>query len=50
VLDTGAFAWNDGDWPGLVLDELVIYELHAGTFSDTGTFAGVVPRRRTAKS
>jgi maltooligosyltrehalose trehalohydrolase len=28
---------------GLVLDELVIYELHVGTFSDAGTFDGVVP-------
>src|SRR4029077_11045506 len=27
-----------------MLDELVIYELHVGTFSDVGTFAGVAPR------
>ena len=29
---------------GLRLDELVIYELHVGTFSAPGTFAGVIPR------
>jgi maltooligosyltrehalose trehalohydrolase len=28
---------------GLPLDELVIYELHVGTFSDEGTFDGVGP-------
>ncbi len=28
---------------GLDLDPLVIYELHVGTFSDEGTFDGVVP-------
>ncbi len=28
---------------GLDLDELVAYELHVGTFSDEGTFDGVVP-------
>jgi maltooligosyltrehalose trehalohydrolase len=28
---------------GLSLDELVVYELHVGTFSDEGTFDGVVP-------
>jgi maltooligosyltrehalose trehalohydrolase len=28
---------------GLHLDRLVIYELHVGTFSDEGTFDGVVP-------
>jgi len=46
VLDTGAFEWSDGGWGGLTLDELVIYELHVGTFSDEGTFDGVVPRLR----
>ena len=30
------------------LDELVIYELHVGTFSDEGTFDGVIPRLRGA--
>jgi maltooligosyltrehalose trehalohydrolase len=44
VIDTGAFAWSDADWRGLSLDELVIYELHVGTFSEDETFAGVVPR------
>jgi maltooligosyltrehalose trehalohydrolase len=28
---------------GLALDELVVYELHVGTFSDEGTFDGAVP-------
>ncbi|MDX6481311.1 MAG: maltooligosyltrehalose trehalohydrolase [Gaiellaceae bacterium] len=44
VLGTGGFAWSDEGWQGLTLDEFVIYELHVGTFSDEGTFAGVVPR------
>jgi maltooligosyltrehalose trehalohydrolase len=44
VLDTGAFEWSDEGWGGVALDELVLYELHVGTFSEQGTFAGVVPR------
>jgi maltooligosyltrehalose trehalohydrolase len=44
VLDTGAFEWTDEGWGGVSLDELVIYELHIGTFSEEGTFDGVVPR------
>jgi maltooligosyltrehalose trehalohydrolase len=44
VVDSSKFHWSDTDWRGLSLDELVIYELHVGTFSDAGTFAGVVPR------
>ena len=46
VLDTNAFEWNDGGWEGVPLDELVLYELHVGTFSEEGTFDGVVPRLR----
>src|SRR5437660_4811860 len=46
VLDTAAFDWSDAGWSGVSLDELVIYELHAGTFSEEGTFDGVVPRLR----
>ena len=33
-------------WAGLSLGELVLYELHVGTFSPEGTFDGVVPRLR----
>jgi maltooligosyltrehalose trehalohydrolase len=42
VLDTAAFEIAPG--PGLALDDLVLYELHVGTFSPEGTFDGVVPR------
>ena len=31
---------------GLDIEELVIYELHVGTFSEAGTFDGVVPHLR----
>src|SRR5205807_2150576 len=33
VCDPGAFRWTDVGWPGLTADGLVIYELHAGTFT-----------------
>jgi maltooligosyltrehalose trehalohydrolase len=46
VLDADAFAWSDAVRLRLSLDELVIYELHVGTFSKEGTFDGVVPRLR----
>ncbi len=31
-------------WGGVSLDELVLYELHVGTFSAEGTFDGIIPR------
>ncbi|HKU56896.1 MAG TPA: alpha-amylase family glycosyl hydrolase [Gaiellaceae bacterium] len=46
ALDLTAFEWTDDGWEGVSLDELVIYELHVGTFSEEGTLAGVVPRLR----
>jgi maltooligosyltrehalose trehalohydrolase len=44
VVDTSSFPWTDAEWPGLRLDELAIYELHAGTFTPEGTFDAIVPR------
>jgi maltooligosyltrehalose trehalohydrolase len=44
IVDPDSFAWTDAGWPGLSLEELVIYELHVGTFSGAGTFHGVIQR------
>src|SRR5690606_28882506 len=38
------FDWHDSNWKGLPLSEMVIYELHVGTFTAAGTFDGVVSR------
>jgi maltooligosyltrehalose trehalohydrolase len=43
VVDPRAFEWHDEGWTGLQLSELMIYELHVGTFSREGTFDGIVP-------
>ena len=40
VIDPNAFDWQDSNWRGRTWDEAVIYELHVGTFSPQGTFAG----------
>jgi maltooligosyltrehalose trehalohydrolase len=44
VLDTGLFRWTDDGWPGLRLDDLVVYELHVGTYTPDGSFDAIVPR------
>ena len=41
VIDPFAYNWQDSNWKGRHWDEAVIYELHVGTFSGEGTFAGV---------
>ena len=38
------FRWSDAGWLGLPLRDLIIYELHVGTFSEAGTFDGIIPR------
>jgi len=40
------FSWTDDAWRGVSLDELVLYELHVGAFTEEGTFDAVVPRLR----
>ncbi|HSJ82091.1 MAG TPA: malto-oligosyltrehalose trehalohydrolase [Thiobacillus sp.] len=44
VVDPAAFDWQDETWRGRPWEEAVVYELHVGTFSPEGTFAGVVER------
>ncbi|MFO0878968.1 MAG: malto-oligosyltrehalose trehalohydrolase [Gemmataceae bacterium] len=36
------FDWHDQSWIGLPLRDLVLYELHVGTFTPPGTFDGVI--------
>jgi 1,4-alpha-glucan branching enzyme/maltooligosyltrehalose trehalohydrolase len=42
VVDPCAFDWPDGAWRGRPWHEAVVYELHVGTFTAEGTFAGIV--------
>src|SRR6185436_19508577 len=43
LLDTQAFTWTDEDWQPPAVGELVIYELHVGTFTPEGTFEAAIP-------
>jgi maltooligosyltrehalose trehalohydrolase len=44
VINPLAHEWQDANWKGRPWDEAVIYELHVGTFSPEGNFAGVEAR------
>jgi maltooligosyltrehalose trehalohydrolase len=41
IIDALGFSWSDDHWRGVSLQELVAYELHVGTFTPAGTFAGL---------
>jgi maltooligosyltrehalose trehalohydrolase len=38
------YFWTDAEWKGLALAEMIIYELHVGTFTIEGTFEGVISK------
>ena len=44
VADPGAFPWQDEGWTGIAMPDFVIYELHVGTFTPSGTFDAIIPR------
>jgi maltooligosyltrehalose trehalohydrolase len=39
-----SYQWSDAGWRGISRDDLIIYELHAGTFTPEGTLDAVIPR------
>jgi len=44
-----AFDWQTDIWTAPTLDDLVLYELHVGTFTGEGTFDAIIPRLRELK-
>jgi maltooligosyltrehalose trehalohydrolase len=44
LIDHNAFQWHDIDWNGIALHEMILYELHVGTFTTEGTFDAIIPR------
>ncbi|QEH34646.1 Malto-oligosyltrehalose trehalohydrolase [Aquisphaera giovannonii] len=46
VIAPGRFSWSHPDWPGVSPEDLVIYELHLGTFTPEGTYAAAAARLR----
>ncbi len=39
-----AYPWSDDGWPGIPLKDMIIYELHVGTFTEESTFEAIIPR------
>jgi maltooligosyltrehalose trehalohydrolase len=43
VIDPDAFPWEDHDWKGIALEEMILYEIHTGTFTREGSFEAIIP-------
>jgi maltooligosyltrehalose trehalohydrolase len=44
VIDTASFRTDDRKWKGIPPADLIIYELHTGTFSPEGNFDGIIKK------
>jgi len=44
VVDRTSFTWGDSGWKNIPLSEMIMYELHVGTFTPEGTFDALIPR------
>ncbi len=44
VIDHSTMNWTDTNWSGVPLEDMIIYELHVGTFTPEGTFKAMIPR------
>ncbi|MDX1603472.1 MAG: malto-oligosyltrehalose trehalohydrolase, partial [Salinimicrobium sediminis] len=44
LVDHHSFDWQDAAWKGRKLSEMVIYELHVGTFTPQGTFEAIIEK------
>ena len=38
------FGWSDSEWQNIPLAEMIIYELHVGTFTSEGTFTAIIDK------
>jgi len=44
LIDHGGFAWKIQNCPAPALQEMIIYEIHVGTFTPEGNFKGVISK------
>jgi maltooligosyltrehalose trehalohydrolase len=42
VINPDQFLWEDDGWEGIPIEEMVLYEIHTGTFTPDGTFESVI--------
>lgn len=42
IVDPSEFQWTDSNWRGIQKENLLIYELHVGTFTQKGDFESII--------
>jgi maltooligosyltrehalose trehalohydrolase len=44
VIDPSTFKWSDKNWKGIQFSQLILYELHVGTFTEEGEFEAIISK------
>src|SRR5579871_6394427 len=44
LVDEDAYEWRDAGWGGRAWTDMVLYEIHLGTFTPDGSFASAIAR------
>jgi maltooligosyltrehalose trehalohydrolase len=44
LTDLTQFRWTDASWNGIAPEDMIIYEIHTGTFSPTHDFKGIIEK------
>ena len=44
VFNHQSFQWQDHEWKGILLPDMIMYELHVGAFTEEGTFEAIIGR------
>jgi maltooligosyltrehalose trehalohydrolase len=44
VVDHSLFRWRDNSWKGIPQKDMILYEIHVGTFTKEGTFEAIIKR------
>ena len=42
IIDHNEFDWGDAAWTGMSIGEMIMYEIHVGTFTQKGTFDAAI--------
>lgn len=50
IVNHNLFRWEDDGWEGIALPDMIMYELHIGTFTPEGTFSSAIRRLKALKS
>ncbi|MDQ1090310.1 malto-oligosyltrehalose trehalohydrolase [Siphonobacter sp. SORGH_AS_1065] len=50
VINHRTYQWQDQTWKGVPFPEVILYELHVGTFTPEGTFEAIIPRLKELKA